>query len=439
MRHVLLVLLTFCLLTRSTRAQDSTSNADTFVTAEVDNPSPFVGQQITYRVRFYDRTDVPNPLYEASDYEGFWRIDKHNSQQTTELRNGTTYKVTIVETALFPTHAGGLVIAPAKVLLTETVFRAQEELHSNSVMVQARSLPSGAPPGFSGAVGQFTLSASLDRSSAKVGEPIQLTLIVSGTGNVEQLPMPTVIPPDGWRVVRGPASYTVEEKNGVVVGSNAFRVSLVAGSAGTTTLPPILLHYFDPARMAYLTVQTSPITLVSTGDAPPTSADNRAGAGAVLIIKPGLTGTLGTFSGLLFWLLWLVPPAATVGVWGWQRRGQRRRRDAALMRKTNALKVAQARLKTAAGLPSREGCASVIMAIYGYFGDRTNRDVQSLTRDDLTRAMQPLPSTVQEAAFSCLDAAEEGRYAPSSAVDVRALVSRTGEALAAVDRAWGQP
>jgi hypothetical protein len=436
MRRLLIVMLWFCLLVGSTRAQDTASNADTFVTAEVDNPTPFVGQQITYRVRFYDRTDVPNPLYEASDYEGFWRIDKHNNQQTTEQRNGTTYKVTIVETALFPTRAGELSIAPAKVLLPETIFRAHVELQSNPVMVQARPLPSGAPADFDGAVGQFTLSASLDRSSAKVGEPIQLTLVVSGNGNVEQLPMPTVSAPDGWHVVPNPASYHAEEKNGQVFGSNTYTVSLVAGKAGRAMLSPVALTYFDPAKMAYLTVQTSPITLESTGDVPSVSAGTDVGAGSVLAIKPALTGPASGFPGVWFMVLWLLPPAAAAGMWGWQRREQRRRRDAVLLRKTNALKVAQEHLKLAASLPPGEACASVSEVIYSYFGDRLNREFRSLTRDDVTRAIQPLPAPVQEAALVCLDAAEEGRYAPSITVDVRKLVSRTGEALAALDRTW---
>jgi hypothetical protein len=439
MHRLLFVALVFCLLAGRTLAQDAASNPDYFVTAEVDNATPFVGQQITYRVRFYDRTDASNPLYEASDYEGFWRIDKHNSQQTTEQRNGTTYRVTVVETALFPTRAGDLNIAPAKVLLPETVFRAKQELQSNTVSVQASPLPSGAPADFGGAVGQFTLSASLDRSSAQVGEPIQLTLIVSGTGNVEQLPMPTVTAPDGWRAIPNPASYTVEEKNGVVVGSNTYTVSLVASTSGRVTLPPVALHYFDPAKLAYLTVQTSPITLESTGDAPPAPSSAGAANDVILAIKPALIGPVSAYPGALFWLLWLLPPTAAGGVWAWQRRERARRRDAALIRKANALKAAQTRLRAAASFAPHEASSSVIEAIYGYFGDVLNRDTAGLTQDDIRRSIRSLPASVQEAALACLGAAEEGRYAPGSAVDVSALVSRTGEALAALDRAWRQP
>jgi hypothetical protein len=439
MRRIILAALFFVLYAGGAMAQDSASKADYFVTAEIDNPTPFVGQQITYRVRFYDRTDVADPLYEAPDYEGFWRIDKHNSAQTTEVQNGATYKVTVVETALFPTRAGKLNIPPAKVLLPETVFRAKEELQSNPVAVQARPLPGGAPANFSGAVGQFTLSAALDRSAAKVGEPIKLTLTVSGTGNVEQLPMPPVTAPDGWRVIANPASYTVEEKDGLMVGSNTYTISLVAGKAGQATLPPITLHYFDPAKMAYLTVQANSITLEGTGDIASAQVVTDVGKSAVLAIKPALIGTGGVYPAPPFWLLWLLPPVAAIGFWMWQRREQRMIRDAAQLRKLNALRQAQTQLQTALNMTSPEVCARVMNIIYAYWGDRLNREPRNLTEEDIARTLHAIPAQIREAVILCLETAEEGRYAPSSAVDVRSLVSRTAEALARLDQAWKQP
>ena len=73
------------------RAQDSAQ--DYFVEAVVDNPAPFVGQQIIYSFRLYDAVGLDNPLYEPSDYEGFWRAQIGPATQSVQQVNGKQYIV----------------------------------------------------------------------------------------------------------------------------------------------------------------------------------------------------------------------------------------------------------------------------------------------------------------------------------------------------------
>src|SRR5215510_15228469 len=139
MRRLAAVII-LCLISLPAKGQDNSSPApDYFADAVVDNPTPYVGQQITYHFRFYDAVGVTNPLYEAPDFEGFWRIDKRSIAQTNLQLNNRQYGVTEVDTALYPTRPGAMTIAPSKVLLPETVFRSQEEASAPSVTINVKS------------------------------------------------------------------------------------------------------------------------------------------------------------------------------------------------------------------------------------------------------------------------------------------------------------
>src|SRR5690349_8097926 len=72
---------------------------DVYVEAGVDNSNPYIGQQIIYKFKLYDAIGLTNPLYQPSDFEGFWRVDIGVLSQTTEQINGRQYTVTTIATA----------------------------------------------------------------------------------------------------------------------------------------------------------------------------------------------------------------------------------------------------------------------------------------------------------------------------------------------------
>jgi hypothetical protein len=57
-----------------------------------------------------------------------------------------------------------------------------------------------APDDFSGAIGVFELEADLDQTNLQVGEPVDLTVVVSGTGNFGAFDPPEINLDKRWRV-----------------------------------------------------------------------------------------------------------------------------------------------------------------------------------------------------------------------------------------------
>ena len=59
----------------SAQAQGTPSNEEVFVTAFVDNDTPYIGQQITHVAKIYRRSGFDRPIrYEPPDFAGFWNV-----------------------------------------------------------------------------------------------------------------------------------------------------------------------------------------------------------------------------------------------------------------------------------------------------------------------------------------------------------------------------
>ncbi|MBI5669796.1 MAG: BatD family protein [Chloroflexi bacterium] len=442
----LVITIMLLLVCSKVRAQDAPT--DYYIEASVDNPTPFVGQQIGYTVRVYEAVDLSetSPLYEPPDFEGLWRVDIQPMPyaQSPQQINGRTYIASEIRTALYPTRAGDITIAPARVILPETVFRPEQQVESNAVTLQVQPLPEGAPPGFNGAVGQFELTAALDRQSLTLGEPVTLRLTVRGTGNVEQLPPPEVSTPEGWQQFTTPSAYTATQDNGRIIGEKVFEWVIVPNQPGVQELPAISFAYFDPAALAYRTLNTAPTIIEvlpgNAGVAPPLGASQPEESTERMAIKPAPAAVINETPSptWLFWLLWLIPPAAAFTSAGWLVHQQRRSRNRAAIRRSAALARAEAQIQMAASHSPQQLYRVLREAIISYFGDKLNAPPSRIGQDEMRRALaeRPIPPEVSRRVLTCLERANEGQYGPASTVDARQLARYTADTLKLLDAAW---
>jgi oxygen tolerance protein BatD len=437
MRYLAFMLLVAVLDIPPLAAQD-TDTQDYFIKAVVDNPTPFVGQQITYHFMLYDAIGLNGPLYEPSDFEGFWRIDLADVAQRVEQLNGRQYSVSEIRTALFPTRTGDISIAPAGVLLPETDSQTKRELKSNVVAVQVLPLPEGAPEGFSGAVGQFEMTATLDRQSVKLGEPITLRLTVTGTGNVEQLSLPSFPIPSTWRMYENPTSYTALQKDDKVIGSKTFELLIFPDHVGSESLPAITLRYFDPSILAYRSVASAamPVEVLPSDTKALTTPASSPAAPSVIPLKPILTvleAPSGQFE-VVLWILWLLPLLVVFAAWGWYSYRKRFVRDRMKNRQSQALQLAYKRMTAARKLPSEKACAQVKQAVLDYVADKLCLPSAQLNWEQEIDSPQ-----ISQQLQHCIDLANLGLYAPGSDLEVKSLIERVAKMLADVDLVWKSP
>lgn len=263
---------------------------DVFITAEVDKKKPFVNEQIILTVKFYTGISLMgNPQYSAPKISGFISEDLPPERHGNVALHGRTYYYSEIKTALFPAQAGKLNIGPATVrcqiqqdvavdpfspdffqkFFSQGLVTGQaRDLSSDPLLVTAEPLPeAGKPANFSGAVGAYSISAAVDRNRVKVGEAVNLTITVGGTGNLKAIGEPQKPEMPSFRVYDTVSSMNLDKKNDLVRGSKVFKTVLVPRVSGSLTIPPISFSYFDPAKRAYAHTSTLPISLnVAPGD-----------------------------------------------------------------------------------------------------------------------------------------------------------------------------
>lgn len=124
------------------------------------------------------------------------------------------------------------------------------------------------PPGFSGLVGDFELSADLSRRAAKVGASVDLVLRLEGDGTVEGFQPPPPPDVDGARLYDTTPQATAAVQQGRYRARMVWKRSIVPTREGRLTLPPVDVVVFSPTRGDYVTLTAPGTTLdVTAGGA----------------------------------------------------------------------------------------------------------------------------------------------------------------------------
>ena len=159
--------------------------------------------------------------------------------------------------ALFPLFTGQTKIPPATLAyslpLSSSFFSREEsfELRTDSVRFVAIEPPMrGRPPDFAGAVGRLNAEARLDGTAGRMGDPVVLTLRLTGTGNVKLLPRPALAL-DWATVAPGEERVSIDTSAARVRGTKEFDWLLTPRRAGRLGVPVIRYPYFDPERGLY--------------------------------------------------------------------------------------------------------------------------------------------------------------------------------------------
>ncbi len=226
-----------------------------------------------------------------------------------------------------------------------------------------------------------------------VGDPITLTIKVSGSGNIDTVPMPKLGRLDGFKTYDPTTKTTKDDLN--TNGERVMQQVLIAKSADVKELPEVRLAYFDPEARAYKTADQSPIKLVV-----------KAGTGGQTTIVSGgerlrpdeklgqdivyLKGDLGPAASAVpfcgtttFWALNVTPVLALLGTVGWKRRTDRLRGDVAYARRTRAAKKARKLLTSATSYDE------IQHALQHYLGDRLNIPVGGITASVIDEQLVP--------------------------------------------------
>ncbi len=254
----------------------------------VSKRKAYVGEEIIVKYRLYFRVNVRGyDFQKLPSFPGFWVEDFQMRSQPrieNEIVNGLNYNVaTIRKVALFPTQSGELTLQPISVVVEAQIRRrstsifdsffddpfgnvVQKTISSKPIKIQVLDLPKeGQPPDFSGAVGQYTLSVSVDKARVKTNQAIALHVKISGKGNIKMVRLPQVPVPPGIEKYDPKINTQVDNLGESIRGTKKAEYILIPRVPGDYTIPALSFTYFDPDSKRYITLKSKPITLHITG------------------------------------------------------------------------------------------------------------------------------------------------------------------------------
>lgn len=130
-----------------------------------------------------------------------------------------------------------------------------------------RDVPAeGRPPGFSGAVGQFTFTVKAEPLDVAPGDLVTVTMTLGGEGLPDALTPPTVPAGPGLKVYEVKVAPAHSEP-----GRRVYEQTIVAAEPFAKAIPAVAFCYFDPRERRYHTSSAGPFPLTFHTERVPTT------------------------------------------------------------------------------------------------------------------------------------------------------------------------
>ncbi len=458
-------------------ALDEAGDNQVFLRVIPSKSDVYVGEQLVSGLQVYTRVNT-RPASAGKDipYEGFYKksLDPDATAQQQEV-DGQQYITQVIQRhILIPQKSGNVVIAPyeSEWIIQQRVQRRNNnsifddffddpffsnmqdvpvKLATKPVTIRVKPLPPGAPGGFTGAVGDFSMDASISDNEIAVNEALSLKITIRGAGNIPLLGQPEVSLPPDHDLYDVNKSLNISTSGNRITGSVTFEYPIVARHAGRFRIAPVQFSWFDPAGGKYHSITTQEFNFtVLKGEA----GDESGGVYVPGIMQESVANIGTDIRDISREPQVFTPLASSLMANSWYRRiygvavllaiavgvliriVARRNADLTLVRNRQANRSARDRLKKAdrfrkAGNQERF-YEEVGKAIWGYLSDKLNIETSDLSREVILKQMQNLgvSDEVRSEFLRILDESEFSRFAPSS--DKRNLDQLFDDAVAII-------
>lgn len=440
--------------------------------AEISKANPFLNEPITvvYKLYVAPETGVSN-IREIDNpkYSDFWSqsISTKGSTVQNGKFNGEDYRYLVwSKVVLYPQKSGELKIEPLTLDLTVEVPSNRRDFFGGRLMTQVnktvsagartikvKPLPEqGKPDNFSGAVGDFDLIVSSSKQELKATESLQLTVEVSGKGNMNLFELPKPNLPSALEVYDPVKDDKITTNLDGMYGTRIENYTIVPQFKGKYPIPGISFSYFDLKTEQYKTIISNEIVINVLDDPMNPVANNAnpsnikqaivAGSDAFTYIKlqTNLQSKSNSyfFQSTAFWSSLLAPllviPLALV---------IRRRRESYLSDEIGLKTRAQDKLakkylgEAKKSLGQKESFyVALEKALHNFLKAKLHIETSEFSKDkieELLSKRQVSEETISEFII-LLESCELARYSPATDVTMQQDYSNSATAIAAIDK-----
>jgi BatD DUF11 like domain len=268
-----------------------------FVKVSVNKKTCYVGEPVLATFKLYSRLESKSDITKNPGFYGFTVYDMVNLQDKiveTENINGRLFDVhTIRKVQLYPLQAGVFSIDAMQVLnkvayskntvrkkaeqeISEGLLGSGEDelpdegttiyeniITTEPVAITVKAMPEkNKPVVFNGAVGRFSIAASLAKNILAKNEEGFLEITIKGKGNFIQLSAPAIAWPEGVEGFDPSVKDSLDKTSLPLAGSRTFRYPFVCNKPGTYSFQPVSFSFFDADSNAFKTITAGAMKVV---------------------------------------------------------------------------------------------------------------------------------------------------------------------------------
>ncbi len=425
------------------------SGSDLFIKVSANKQRVHEQEPILLTYKVYTLVDLTQLEGKMPDLNGFHIQEIPMPQQKSfhvETVNGRSYRcVTWSQYVLYPQMTGKLEIPSITFTGTvvqvnrnidpyEAIFNGgsgyievKRDIKAPGLTVQVDSLPK-RPQNFSGGVGKFNISAQTDRTQLKANEPLNIRVIIGGTGNLKLIKEPKIEFPKDFEKYDAKVTDKTTLSTSGLEGNMVYDFLAVPRSPGKYVIPAIEFTYYDTGENRYKTIKTKDFEIdVSKGSGNHQNIDyGDSKIQDIHSIKTGVAKTQNIdnifYASVVYWILLSVLFATFIALLIIFRKRAINNADIVRVKGKKANRVATKRLKYAQKLmllsKHDEFYDEVLRALWGYVSDKLNIAVAQLDKENISEKLSLSdvdPGTISMF-MEALDECEYNRYAPGDPV-----------------------
>ena len=374
-------------------------------------------------------------------YEGFLSEDLDpNPEGQIENYNGKNYfTYELSRVLLFPQKAGTLKVTSGtytlKIQEQVGIIRmhgfptARYEEYSYTTplataSINVKALPDPRPADFYGAVGNYSVSASLNPEILRTNESATYSLTFKGTGNVKYLTVPTVEFPSTFDKYSPKTDVHANISGQTYTGTYTIDFPLVPQEVGVYNIPEQTFSYFDLSTQKYvqLSVPTFPVDVKRGAAVATTVQQKEIGAMEDILHIHSLPDEIVPYHKSIFvlwwyWMLWISAVILFIIILFVYRRNMKLAADIVGRRTARANRVASRRLKMASNYMSHQNekfYEELALALKGYIGDKLNISTSGLISSSISERLKDygVPDDTTDTILQVLDECEMARFTP---------------------------
>lgn len=403
-----------------------------FMRLIVDKTELYKGEPLRVFLKLYSKVNIGGNLdAKFPEFNGFWAqtLDTRQYQWQRETYNSEIYDTHIIsEYLLYPQQAGELQIDPFEITFVVQVVtdsqpqsvvdaffggpdiqEVRKRVASKPVRILVKNWPSGAPEGFNGAVGNYTMTTEFPSETITANSSATMKVRITGSGNLPLIQAPKVSIPTSFEQFNIKTTESLSRSINGISGYRQFEYPIIARAQGDYVIDPVRFAFFNPESEKYVSLTSDAIELQVLPDSTERSAPVSSGIvnglskEDVRILGQDIRYIKESSPKLLKkdrFLVWSFPYfAALLVMLGlfvfllvFLQKRIRDMRNTDLVKGKRANKVALQRLQRAQGYMKtdnqRKFYEEMLQALWGYMGDKLNIPVAMLTKENVREALQ---------------------------------------------------